>query len=299
MDGKAKRLSKRKWMESLTGYLFVLPDLAGLIVFVLVPILYAFYISMHSWDLITGKVFIGFGNYSRLLSDGDWWRALLRTLQFTILYVPSLILLSLLFAVLINQLKGKTVGFVRTCFLMPFAITSVISATLWMFLYNEKQGFLNAALRWIGISAQGFLGDQHQAMVSIIVVVVWINLGYNMILFLSAIKEISPSYLEAANLDGANQWQIFRYITLPLIKDTFVFVLVTATIASFQMLDQIMVMTKGGPASSTEVGVLYIYRQSFEHLRMGYASALSVVLFVILLGFSILQFRLTTKNEEE
>lgn len=298
MYGRAKRLSKRKWAESLTGYLFVLPDLAGLIVFVMIPILYAFYISMHSWDLIGDKVFIGFDNYTRLLSDGEWWQSLLRTLQFTGIYVPSLLLLSLLFAVLINQLKGKTVGFVRTCFLMPFAITSVISATLWMFLYDEKQGFLNAVLGLMGIPTQGFLGNQHQAMVSIIVVVIWINLGYNMILFLSAIKEIPLSYLEAANLDGANQWQTFRYITLPLIKDTFVFVLVTATIASFQMLDQIMVMTKGGPASATEVGVLYIYTQSFEHMRMGYASALSVVLFLILLVFSILQFRLLTKKEE-
>jgi ABC-type sugar transport systems, permease components len=288
---------KSKRQEILTGYLFVLPDLAGLVIFVIIPILYAIFISFHEWDLISQKTFVGLRNYQELLSDNQWWAALLRTFQFTLIYVPVLLILSLLFAVFINLLKGKILSFVRTSFLMPFAITSVISATLWMFLYNEKQGFLNAILRAFGIPALAFLGDIHQAMVSVIAVVVWINLGYNMILFLSAIKEIPITYIEAAQLDGANPWQVFRHITMPSIKETGVFVLITSTIASFQILDQIMVMTRGGPSSATEVGVLYIYRQSFDFLKMGYGSALSVILFLILLLFSLLQFKLTSAKQ--
>lgn len=297
MSGHGKFLSKSKRQEALTGYLFVLPDFAGLIIFVIIPILYAMFISFHDWDLIGPRTFIGLRNFHELWLDNQWWASLLRTFQFTLIYVPSLLILSLFFAVLINFLKGKTISFVRTCFLMPFAITSVISATLWMFLYNEKQGFLNTVLKMLGMPTLVFLGDIHQAMVSVIAVVVWINLGYNMILFLSAIKEIPITYTEAAQLDGANHWQLFRHITLPSIQDTSVFVLITSTIASFQILDQIMVMTRGGPSSATEVGVLYIYRQSFDLLKMGYASALSIVLFLILLAFSLLQFKLTSAKQ--
>lgn len=297
MSNPNKLRFKSKRQEILTGYLFVLPDLAGLVIFVIIPILYAIFISFHEWDLISQKTFVGLRNYQELLSDNQWWAALLRTFQFTLIYVPVLLILSLLFAVFINLLKGKILSFVRTSFLMPFAITSVISATLWMFLYNEKQGFLNAILRAFGIPALAFLGDIHQAMVSVIAVVVWINLGYNMILFLSAIKEIPITYIEAAQLDGANPWQVFRHITMPSIKETGVFVLITSTIASFQILDQIMVMTRGGPSSATEVGVLYIYRQSFDFLKMGYGSALSVILFLILLLFSLLQFKLTSAKQ--
>lgn len=224
---------------------------------------------------------------------------MLRTLKLTVLYVPLLFCLSLFFAALISTIRSKAGSFIKTSFLMPFAITSVIASTLWMFLYNEKRGYLNAAFKALGLSNQKFLGSGKQALVCIIVVLLWINLGYNMILFLSAIKDIPESYREAAILDGAGRWQVFRYITFPLIRQTSIFILVTTTIASFQVLDLIMVMTKGGPAKATEVGALYIYDRSFNMMEMGYGSALSVFLFFSLLVFSFVQMRLTSEEQGE
>ena len=249
---KKSNISKRKRREYLTAYAFILPDFLGLFVFVIIPIIYAFYISFFEWDFINDKVFIGAANYIRMWKDTNWWSAMLRTLKLTALYVPLLFGLSLFFAVLISTVKSRAGSFVKTSFLMPFAITSVIASTLWMFLYNEKRGYLNAVFKALGLSNQKFLGSGRQALICVIVVLLWINLGYNMILFLSAIKDIPESYYEAATLDGADRWHIFRYITFPLIRQTSIFILVTTTIASFQVLDLIMVMTKGGPAKATE-----------------------------------------------
>ena len=295
---KKGNISKRKRREYLAAYAFILPDLIGLAVFVVIPIIYAFYISFFEWDFINEKVFVGAANYIRMWKDAGWWNAMLRTLKLTALYVPSLFCLSLFFAVLISTVKSKMGSFIKTSFLMPFAITSVIASTLWMFLYNEKRGYLNAVLKSLGFANQKFLGSNKQALVCVIVVLLWINLGYNMILFLSAIKDIPESYHEAATIDGANRWHIFRYITFPLIRQTSIFILVTTTIASFQVLDLIMVMTKGGPAKATEVGALYIYDRSFNMMEMGYGSALSVFLFLSLLVFSFVQMRATSEKEE-
>lgn len=295
---KKGSISKRKRKEHIVAYAFILPDLIGLAVFVVIPIIYAFYISFFEWDFINEKVFVGAANYIRMWKDTSWWNAMLRTLKLTVLYVPSLFCLSLFFAVLISTVKSKAGSFIKTSFLMPFAITSVIASTLWMFLYNEKRGYLNAVLRILGFKNQKFLGSGEQALVCVIIVLLWINLGYNMILFLSAIKDIPESYHEAATIDGANRWHIFRYITFPLIRQTSIFILVTTTIASFQVLDLIMVMTKGGPAKATEVGALYIYDRSFNMMEMGYGSALSVFLFLSLLIFSFVQMRMTSEKEE-
>lgn len=295
---KKGNISKRKRREYLVAYAFILPDLIGLAVFVVIPIIYAFYISFFEWDFINEKVFVGAANYIRMWKDASWWNAMLRTLKLTVLYVPLLFCLSLFFAVLISTVKSKIGSFIKTSFLMPFAITSVIASTLWMFLYNEKRGYLNAVLSSLGFKNQKFLGSNKQALVCVIIVLLWINLGYNMILFLSAIKDIPESYHEAATIDGANRWHIFRYITFPLIRQTSIFILVTTTIASFQVLDLIMVMTKGGPAKATEVGALYIYDRSFNMMEMGYGSALSVFLFLSLLIFSFVQMRVTSEKEE-
>lgn len=296
---KKSNISKRRRKEHLIAYAFILPDFLGLFIFVIIPIIYAFYISFFEWDFINEKIFVGAANYIRMWKDMNWWNAMLRTLKLTVLYVPLLFCLSLFFATLISTIRSKAGSFIKTSFLMPFAITSVIASTLWMFLYNEKRGYLNAAFKALGLSNQKFLGSGKQALVCIIVVLLWINLGYNMILFLSAIKDIPESYREAAILDGAGRWQVFRYITFPLIRQTSIFILVTTTIASFQVLDLIMVMTKGGPAKATEVGALYIYDRSFNMMEMGYGSALSVFLFFSLLVFSFVQMRLTSEEQGE
>ena len=296
---KTHKSSKRKRNEMITGFCFVLPDFIGLIIFVILPIIYAFYVSLFNWDMISDKVFVGFANYRRMFADRQWWRAMLRTVKLSAIYVPSLFVSSLLLAVLLANLKSKAVSFIKSSFLMPYAITATIASTLWMFLYNEKRGYINALLSIFGIKNMPFLGSKSQALFCVILVLLWINIGYNMMLFLSAIKDIPQSYYEAAKLDGASSWQEFKNITFPLIRRTSVFILITTIIASFQVLDLIMVMTKGGPADSTEVAALYIYEQSFNMMRMGYGSALSVFMFISLLVFSFIQLRMSMDPEEK
>lgn len=292
-------MKRARLQETLTAYGFLLPNIIGLALFVFIPIIYAFYASFHNWNLLSSSIeFIGLDNYRKLLSDSMWWKSLYKTILFSLIYVPSLFCISLLFAVLINSLKGRVVNFVRTALLMPFAITSVISAVIWMFLLDPRRGYINQLLNIFNIDNQQFLGSTSQALPSIALVILWINIGYNMILFLSAIKEIPIDYYEAANLDGANAFQRFFHLTFPLIKDTSIFVLITSTIASFQVIEQIMVMTNGGPAGSTELSVLYIYKQSFDQLNIGYGSALSFVLFIIIFIFSMAQLKFLSGKKD-
>lgn len=296
---RTRRVHSRRRRESLAAALFIGPDLIGLIIFVLLPIAFAVYVSFFDWNLIAPMNYVGLENYARMLGDEAWWISLARTLQFALIYVPVLFAVALGLAVGFTKLVGRSSAMMRSAYLLPFAVTSVIASTLWMFLYNEKSGYLNAFLNLLGIPDQPFIGSPDQAMVSVVVVVLWINLGYTSLLFFSAIKEIPASIMEAARLDGASGWQTFSRITLPLIRPTAIFVIVTSTIAAFQVLDIILVMTKGGPADATQVGVLYIYQRSFERLEMGYGSALSVVMFLILLVISLVQLRFSRRSNLE
>lgn len=284
---------KRTLKRNAVAYSFVLPDLIGLTVFIIIPIIYAIYISLFNWNFANVKEFIGLQNYITMFNDSKWWESLGKTLKLTAMYVPSLFILALFFAVLISYIDHKkSASMIKTSFLMPYAITSVIASCLWKFLLVEKRGFVNVFLKTFGLPVQKFLGSPDQAMACIVVVLLWINLGYNIILLLSAIKDIPKDYMEAARIDGANKFQIFWNITFPLIKQTSIFVLITTTIASFQCLDFVMVMTGGGPAKTTEVAALYIYNQSFNLMKAGYASALSVVLFFVLVVFAVIQLKL-------
>lgn len=293
------RHRSRRQRDSLAAAVFIGPDLVGLAVFVLLPIAFATYVSFFSWNLIGPMKFVGLANYQRLLADSDWWASLGRTLQFALIYVPTLFGTALALAVAFNALTGKASVILRSAYLLPFAVTSVIASTLWMFLYQEKTGYLNAFLNLLGIADQPFIGSPSQAMASVIVVVLWINLGYTSMLLFSAIKQVPAELLEAARLDGASGPRTFWSIVFPLIRPTSIFVVVTSTIAAFQILDIILVMTSGGPADATQVGALYIYKRSFERLEMGYGSALSVVMFAILLVISLVQLRLTRRNNLE
>ena len=275
------KISGKKMKQMLVTYTFVLPDFIGLLVFIIIPIIYSFYMSLYNWNFANIKEFIGLQNYVTMFSDSEWWQSLGRTFKLTLIYVKN----------------EKAAGFVKTAFLLPYSITSVIASCLWMFLYMERSGFINVFLKAVGLKGEKFLGSTSQAMVCIAIVLIWINLGYNIILFLSAIKDIPYSYYEAAKLDGANSWQVFWKITFPLLKPTSVFVLITSVIASFQCLDLIMVMTGGGPAKSTEVASLYIYKQSFEMMKAGYGAGLSVVMFLILTVLAVIMLKINGKEE--
>lgn len=292
-----RRLRANNLQEWVTAYSFLLPNIVGLMIFVFIPIIYAFYVSLHDWNALTPKVFVGFQNYVTMMHDAQWWHSVLRTLLYSVVYVPSLFCLALLSALLVNALGKRSTGLVRSMFLLPFAITSVIAAIIGLFMLDPRSGLINELLSKFGFEHQQFLGSPSQAIYCVIVTVLWLNIGYNMTIFLSAIKEIPKDYYEAAYIDGATPFQSFRYLTFPLLRETNTFVLVVTTIASFQVFDQIIVMTDGGPVDATEVSVLYIYKEAFKMLHMGYSSALAFVLFIIIFIFSMIQLKLVSSKD--
>ncbi len=268
------------------------PDLLGLALFIFAPIVMAFVVSLHSWDALSPMSYIGLGNYAQLLSDSDWWRSLGITLSYVLMYVALTFCASLALAVFLASMR-RLQEFFRTLYFIPFAISTVVSGMIWLFMYNDKNGYLNAGIRALGLPPLRFLSSTTQALPSIAVATAWMSVGYYTIIFLTAIKDIPSSYYEAARLDGANARQVFLNITFPLLREVNAFVLIITTIASFQVFDQVKIMTNGGPANATSVTVFYVYRQCFEFMKLGYSSSLAFVLFVVIFLVSIAQIKLT------
>jgi multiple sugar transport system permease protein len=280
----------RRGQQWLVGYGFLLPDVIGLAVFVGLPIVGAFYISFHDWTGIGAREFSGLDNYETLIGDQAFLHSLKITAIYTFSFVPLLFVLSLALALLVNQGLAVT-GLLRSAFFAPFMVSLVVASVLWGFMFQDPAGAVNAILGLFGVDPQPWLGSTDLALVAVIVVTLWQAVGYSMIIFLAGLQDIPRVYYEAARIDGAGAWQRFRFITLPLLKPTSVFVLIISFIGAFQLFDPIFVMTKGGPADATTTTVYYIYQQAFEFLQLGYASSLSVVLFAIILVASLLQLR--------
>ena len=295
---KRKRVLKIN-REALTAYGMLLPDVLGLLVFVFIPIIYAFYISLHNWNGLSEMVFIGFDNYKRMIKDQRFINSIWTTVKYALMYVPGVFILALLLAALLNAIHGKLQSFFRTAIFLPYAISTVIAGIIWSFMYNPMNGFLNQIIVWAGGEKQRFLASTEQALPSIAVVGIWLVLGYNTILFLAAIKDIPKDYYEAAEIDGASSVQRFFRITVPLIKETSVFVLVMCAIGAFQAFDLINVMTAGGPASATTTSVLYIYEKAFTTFELGYSSSLAFVLFIIIMVLTLVQMKIMRSGEEK
>jgi multiple sugar transport system permease protein len=289
------RLSRQYLRERVTGYGFLLPDVVGLLVFVVGPIGFAFYISLHTWSALSPMRWTGFSNYLRLWRDPQFWNSLEITALYTAIFVPLLIVVSLGLAVLVNQ-RLPFIPIFRAIFFVPVVLSLVVSSLMWRYIFDERIGLLNYLIGLIGIPPQAWLGSVELALPSIIVVSLWIQMGYFMTIFLAGLQDIPKEYYEAAMIDGASSRTAFMRITLPLLKPTTLFVLVISLINSFQVFDQVWVMTRGGPASATQVTVIYIYQHAFQYLNLGYASAMAFVLFVIILVVSLVQFRLFRAN---
>jgi multiple sugar transport system permease protein len=288
---RRQRLSSRNLRERITGYGFLFPDVLGLLVFVVGPIGFAFYISLHSWTALSPMRWIGFANYTRLWADVRFWDSLQITALYTIIYVPLLLAISLGLAVLVNQ-RLPFISIFRAIFFVPVVLSLVVSSLMWRYIFDERIGLLNYLIGLVGVPPQAWLGSVELALPSIIVVSLWIQMGYFMTIFLAGLQDIPREYYEAAMIDGASSSTAFFRITLPLLKPTTLFVLVISLINAFQVFDQVWVMTRGGPASATRVTVIYIYQQAFQHLNLGYASAMAFALFLIILVVSLIQFRL-------
>lgn len=259
--------------------------------FTLIPILASLGLTLFDWDLLTPAEFIGLGNFKSLVQDQSFWRALGHTLGYIVGYIPSVMILSLTMAVIFNQrLRGITLF--RTAFFIPVVSSWVAVALLWMWIFNPKYGLVNYLLGVIGIQGPAWLFDPQWAMPAIIITSVWKDIGFVMVMFLAGLQGIPAEYYEAAAIDGASGWQRFLRITLPLLSPTTFFALIISLINSFQVFDQIWIMTGGGPAGATSVLVERIVHNAFRYSRMGYAATQSWVLFLLVFAATLIQTRL-------
>ncbi len=273
-----------------------LPAMAGIIIFYYLPIYQAVRYSFSNYNLIGGTIeWIGFDNYTRMLADASIYNSFKVTLYFFLLKVPLLMALGLGLALLVQR-AFRGVGFLRTVILLPTVTSMVVVTTVWGFMYHPTSGLINSFLTGIGLPAQDFLTSKTQALPSIVAITVWKDAGLTMLFYLAGLMGISETYYEAARIDGANVWQQFWHITLPSLRSTTLFVLVTSTVAAFKVFVPVFMTTGGGPLNSTNVILVAIYEAAFRFNQLGYAAAISVVLALILVIVSVFQFILTRER---
>lgn len=288
---------QKKHTEAIAGYVFIIPAIILLSVFCIYPMLYAFFVSLHKWDGLNQMVYVGFDNFSRLIGDHDWLSALGRTFIYTAIYAPALFFCSLILALLVKSIPAINGAF-RTILFLPVVLSSVVTGLIWKLMYDEKGGLINSVLGIVGINPVSWLSSPSTAMISIIITGIWMSMGYYMIIFLAGLQDIPKEWYEAAKIDGANSLKSFWNITLPSLKNTCAFVIIVTIIGSFQAFDQIKLMTNGGPASSTKLGIQYIYETSFQLYQMGDAAAMSFFLFFIILIFTLIQLKLLSNQKD-
>ncbi|MEN9934639.1 MAG: hypothetical protein RLZZ387_1218 [Chloroflexota bacterium] len=281
----------RRAKDNLAGFLFIGPQLIGMLAFVIGPMVYAIGLSMFQWDLLSTPKFVGLGNYADQFQNATFWKVLRNTLTYTAGYMALNIITSLAAAMALNSIRGKV--FFRTLYFMPVVTSAIAVSLIWLWMLNPQFGVVNTTLRDMGVdNPPRWFSSTVWAMPGVILMSAWWNLGYNMVILLAGLQSIPDSLYEAAMLDGASGWQRFTNVTMPMLTPTLFFVVVVTFIGSFQVFDQIYVMTNGGPADATRVVVMYIYSLGFQRFDMGHAAAVAMVLFAILLAMTALQFRM-------
>jgi ABC-type sugar transport system permease subunit len=279
------------------GWTFILPNFVGFAILTLVPVLVLFYMAFTNWDVFGTATWTGLSNFKRLLHDSTFHTALWNTFYYAVFHIPLTIVVSLALALLLNQ-KLRGVAFFRTAAFFPYITSIVAIAIVWNLLFSPKYGPINQLLNLVGVAnPPGWTTSAQWSMPAVIIVGTWREMGYYMILFLAGLQTIPRELYEAARVDGANAWQRFRSITLPCLRPTMFFVTVMLTIASFKILDLILVMTEGGPGTSTLVISQFIYQKGFQEFQFGYASAASVVLFLICIAITIVQFVVNKRRD--
>ncbi len=275
----------------LTATLFLAPSFIPLVAFLILPMIAAVLLSFTQWDLLTPATWIGFANYSELFQSSVFWRTLKNSIIFILGYLPLVYVLGLSAALGLNhKFRGST--FLRAAYFLPVITSWVIVSLLWKWILNPNGGIVNSLLSEVGITGPGWWASTTWAMPTVILASAWKDLGYVMLILLAGLQSIPPEYQEAAAIDGASGGQILRRITLPLLTPATFFVIVISLINNFQAFDQIYLMTNGGPEGSTSVLVQQIVNNSFNYGRMGYASAMSMVLFAIILVVTLLQLKM-------
>jgi multiple sugar transport system permease protein len=279
------------------GYLFLAPAMLILGLFFFAPILFSLVLSLTDFDKYaladnSNARWVGWSNYSHLLNDPLFKKSLVNTLYFVFVGGPLTVIVSLSAALLVSSKLTRFQGLWRTIFFAPVVTTLVAVSVVWRYLYHERYGTLNYALGWFGLGPVDWLGDGRWAMLAIIFLAVWKNFGYNMVIFVAGLQSIPEELFDAARIDGASAWHTFWNIKLPLLAPTFLFVGVATMIGYFQLFAEPYVMTQGGPLERTYSLVMFMYEQGFRFWRIGFASAIAFVLFIIILSATIIQLRL-------
>ncbi|MGW6129531.1 carbohydrate ABC transporter permease [Cellulomonas sp. NPDC055163] len=274
---------------------FVAPPVVGFLLFTVYPVVFAAYASLTSWNGLGPMTFVGLDNYTRLLSD-EYFRTSLWNTVFYMIGIPIGLVLAMLLALALNRkIAGRTA--LRTIYYVPVISSLAAIAIVWQFAYNGDFGLVNQVLSWFGIQGPDWLANTATVKPALIIMAIWKGLGYSMLLYLAAIQSVPSSLLEAAALDGANAFQRFRSITLPMVRPVTFFLIVTNVIAGSQIFTEINIMTPtGGPEFSSASIVYYIVRQAFRYQQMGYATAMSIVLGVLVFVVTVVQFRLNRRN---
>ncbi len=276
--------------ERFAGWVFILPALVGTLIFIIIPVICSFGLSFAKWDLLNPIQFVGLANYREIFSEALFYKILLNTVVFAIATSVLGVIIPLVLACILNS-KVRGSEFYKTAYFLPFITPMIVIGVVWEWIFDPNIGLLNHILH-LHIN---WLYDTHFAMPALIIVSVWKLIGYNMVIFLSSLAGISQSMFEAAKIDGANELQTFKNVTVPLLSPTIFFVVIITAISSFQVFDLIYLMTQGGPLNSTNVLVYAIYQNAFEYFNVGKASAIAYVLFVIILVLTLVQWNLRKK----
>ena len=289
-------LRTRRRRQILVAYAFLAPSLVIFLIFRHIPAIASLLLGFFDWSLLAPPQFVGLTNYVDLLHDQVFWRALGNTAAYTIMVVPTDIVISLGLAILLNQ-KLPGLKFFRLAYFIPVVTGTALVAIVWRWLY-QPYGLVNGVLHALGLPAVNWLTDTRSALPAIAIMAVWQHVGFNMLIFLAGLQSIPLEMQEAALIDGAGRWAVFRRITLPLLRPVITLAVILTTINSFQVFDSAYVMTNGGPFYATTTLVFYAYQQAFEQYSMGYAAAIAFVLFLIILAISLLQRRILRGDED-
>jgi multiple sugar transport system permease protein len=290
-------LQTNRRAETLTGWALVLPAFIGFALFCALPTLRALQISFTDWNLLRPPRFVGLDNYAAMLQDGRFWNGMKLSLYYVLLNIPLQTVLGLGLAVAMDRLTKSL--FVKSVVLLPYLLSNVLVAMVWLWMLDPVLGLVNHGIGALGLERQPFFGGIDQALLTVAGINIWRHMGLVAMLFLAGLQHIPRNLYEAAALEGAGEWQMFMRVTLPLLRPVMVFVLVTSVTGSFQIFDTIAVTTNGGPLDSTRVIVHYIVQNAFAFYKMGYASAMSMTLALVMVLYTVAQMRILRANESD
>jgi len=290
-------LSMSRRAETVTAWALVLPALIGFLVFYAWPTLRAIQISLTDWNLLRAPKFVGLDNYARMLDDGKFWNGMKLSAYYVLLNIPLQTVLGLFLAVAMDRLTRSL--FVKSIVLLPYLLSNVLVAMIWLWMLDPFLGLINHYIVMAGFERMPFFGGLDSSLLTVAGVNIWRHMGLVAMLFLAGLQNIPRHLYEAAALEGATEWQMFRRVTLPLLRPVMVFVLVTSVTGSFQIFDTIAVTTNGGPLDSTRVIVHYIVQNAFAFYKMGYASAMSMTLCAVMVAYTVVQMRVMRANEND